>query len=48
MDTAARLLVKLDLAPLVTNVMDFEDASNAYALIDQHPDKILQVVLKYA
>ena len=48
MDTATSLLVKLDLAPLVTNVMDFEDAAKAYALIDQHPDKILQVLLKYS
>jgi len=44
---AANLLPKLQLAPLITQVFDFERASEAYALIDQEPEKVLQVVLKY-
>jgi len=47
MTAATQLLLKLNLAPLVTNVIDFREAAKAYSLIDQHPEEVLQVVLKY-
>ncbi|HEY8457449.1 MAG TPA: zinc-binding alcohol dehydrogenase [Actinopolymorphaceae bacterium] len=38
---------RLDLAPLVTHRIPARDAARAFALVDQHPADVLQVVLEY-
>jgi 2-desacetyl-2-hydroxyethyl bacteriochlorophyllide A dehydrogenase len=42
---ALNLLPKLDLAPLISHRVPLEHAPAAYALIDQHPEQTVQVVL---
>ncbi len=44
---AARLLPALTLAPLVSHRIPFDRAAEAYALVDAHPDQVVQVVLTY-
>jgi 2-desacetyl-2-hydroxyethyl bacteriochlorophyllide A dehydrogenase len=44
---ARDLLSELQLALLITHRLPFADAAAAYALIDQHPDQTVQVVLNY-
>ena len=41
------LMLKLRLEPLITHEIPYQDAAAAYSLIDQHPQDIMQVVLKY-
>ena len=38
---------ELVLDPLVTHRVPFHDAARAYALVDEHPDETVQVVLTY-
>ncbi len=45
---ALHLLPQLDLAPLITHRFAFEEAADAYRLIDEHPEQTAQVVLTYA
>ena len=47
-DVARSLLAELTLLPLVTHRFPFERASDAYALLDAHPDETVQVLLTYA
>jgi 2-desacetyl-2-hydroxyethyl bacteriochlorophyllide A dehydrogenase len=47
MDTARDRLESLDLAPLITHRVPFEDASSAYRLLDEHPESAVQVLLTY-
>jgi threonine dehydrogenase-like Zn-dependent dehydrogenase len=42
-----RLLAELDLAALVTHRFPLAAAADAYALLDEHPDEALQVLLTY-
>ncbi len=44
---AGHLLRELGLAALVTHRMPFERAPEAYALLDEHPADVMQVVLTY-
>lgn len=44
---AVRLLPVLTLAPLVSHRIPFDRAAEAYALVDAHPDQVVQVVLTY-
>ena len=52
-DTARRLALARDLLselvldPLVTHRIPFRDAARAYALVDEHPEETVQVVLTY-
>ena len=45
---ACDLLPRLELAPLISQRIPVEQAAEAYALIDQHPDRTVQVVLTYS
>jgi 2-desacetyl-2-hydroxyethyl bacteriochlorophyllide A dehydrogenase len=45
--SATELLPLLTLAPLVTHTFAFDEASEAYRLIDQQPEDVIQVVLQY-
>lgn len=44
---ARDLLADLSLAPLITHRIPFADAARAYALVDEHPEEVVQVVLTY-
>ena len=44
---AVSLLSELALAPLVTHRFSYVDAAAAYALVDAHPDDVVQVLLTY-
>lgn len=41
------LLPRLQLAPLITHRFPFRHAADAYALVDQHPEETVQVILTY-
>ena len=45
---AVSLLTELELAPLVSRRFPYTRASEAYALVDAHPDDVVQVLLTYA
>jgi threonine dehydrogenase-like Zn-dependent dehydrogenase len=47
MQTAMRLLRAVDVNAMVTHEFDFADAPQAYALIDEHPNETLGVLLNY-
>lgn len=47
MALALDLLPSLRLAPLITHRVPFDRASEAYALVDLHPEQTVQVVLTY-
>lgn len=47
MDLALELLPQLDLEPLVSHRFAFDQAAEAYRLIDEHPEQTVQVVLTY-
>lgn len=47
MDTVLGLLPELDLNRLVSDVFPFHEAPRAYEKIDERPEEVLQVVLKY-
>lgn len=47
-DVARALLAELTLLPLITHRFPFQRASDAYALLDAHPDQTVQVLLTYA
>ena len=42
-----KLLSKLQLDNIITHVVPYENVAEAYALIDQHPEEVIQVVLSY-
>ena len=44
---AAELLPSLALAPLISHRFPFDRAAEAYALVDRHPEEVVQVVLTY-
>jgi 2-desacetyl-2-hydroxyethyl bacteriochlorophyllide A dehydrogenase len=44
---ARTLLPQLALAPLITHRIPFERASEAYELVDRHPEETAQVILTY-
>jgi 2-desacetyl-2-hydroxyethyl bacteriochlorophyllide A dehydrogenase len=44
----SRLLTELDLAPLFTHELPIDRAAEAYALVDQSPEGLVQCVLAYA
>jgi len=44
---AAELLPSLALEPLISHRFPFDRAAEAYALVDQHPEEVVQVVLTY-
>jgi 2-desacetyl-2-hydroxyethyl bacteriochlorophyllide A dehydrogenase len=44
---ALDLLPSLQLAPLITHRIPFSRAAEAYALVDQHPEETVQVILTY-
>ncbi len=41
------LLPRLELAPMITHRFPFAEAARAFAMVDEHPDEVLQVVLEY-
>jgi 2-desacetyl-2-hydroxyethyl bacteriochlorophyllide A dehydrogenase len=45
---ATSLLAELELAPLISHRFPYTRASEAYALVDGHPDDVVQVLLTYA
>jgi len=47
LDTALSLLGELVIGPLVTHRIPFARAAEAYALVDQHPEETVQVILTY-
>lgn len=47
LDLARELLGELVLSPLVTHRFPIRDAARAYALVDEQPEKTVQVVLTY-
>lgn len=46
-NVALRLLGQLKLAELITHRFDFHEAAEAYKLIYQHEDQVIQVVPQY-
>jgi threonine dehydrogenase-like Zn-dependent dehydrogenase len=44
---AVQYLSELVLDELITHVFPFEQAAEAYRMIDTHPDEVIQVVLDY-
>jgi threonine dehydrogenase-like Zn-dependent dehydrogenase len=42
------LLPRLELTSLISHRMPLERAAEAFALVDQHPDQVTQIVLTYA
>jgi threonine dehydrogenase-like Zn-dependent dehydrogenase len=46
-DTCVELLGKLKLDNLITNIISFEQADEAYKLVDTKPEEVIQTVLKY-
>jgi 2-desacetyl-2-hydroxyethyl bacteriochlorophyllide A dehydrogenase len=48
MQLAVDLLPQLDLESLITHRFGFEQAADAYRLVDEHPEQTVQVVLTYA
>jgi 2-desacetyl-2-hydroxyethyl bacteriochlorophyllide A dehydrogenase len=47
LEVAWRMLAGTDVAHLITHRFPVEDAAAAYALIDQHPEQTVQVLLTY-
>jgi 2-desacetyl-2-hydroxyethyl bacteriochlorophyllide A dehydrogenase len=47
LDLAWQMLHQVEPAQLITHRFPIEQASQAYALLDQHPDKAIQVMLTY-
>lgn len=47
LDVAWRMLAATDVRPLITQRFPVEEAAAAYALIDQHPEQTVQVLLTY-
>jgi 2-desacetyl-2-hydroxyethyl bacteriochlorophyllide A dehydrogenase len=47
MSLARDLLPRLELGSLISHRIRFEDAADAFALVDQHADQTVQVVLTY-
>ncbi len=47
MEAVLDMLPRLCLKELITHVVDCREAASAYELVDQHPEEVLQVVLKY-
>jgi 2-desacetyl-2-hydroxyethyl bacteriochlorophyllide A dehydrogenase len=45
---ARDLLSSLELAPLISHRFPIERAADAYALVDQHPSEVTQVIFTYA
>jgi 2-desacetyl-2-hydroxyethyl bacteriochlorophyllide A dehydrogenase len=48
LDVARDLLQQLQLEPLISHRLPFEDAAQAYRLVDEHPEETVQVVLTYS
>lgn len=42
------LLPRLQLAPLISHRLPFDRAADAWRLVDEHPDEVVQVVIEYA
>jgi 2-desacetyl-2-hydroxyethyl bacteriochlorophyllide A dehydrogenase len=47
LELARDLLPRLELEALISHRFPIEEAAEAYALVDQHPDEVVQVVLTY-
>lgn len=45
--TAWTMLEQVDVAKLITHRFKFQEAAQAYRLIDQHPEEVVQVLLTY-
>ena len=48
LDAALKILPCLDLGGLITHRFAFEEAAQAYEIVDQHPEQALQVILAYS
>lgn len=44
---AEKMLSQIDVTPLITHRIPFEEAGRAYQLLDQHPDQAIQIILTY-
>lgn len=42
-----RLLTKVELEPMISHRFRFHEAAKAFALLDQHPESVLQVIMEY-
>jgi 2-desacetyl-2-hydroxyethyl bacteriochlorophyllide A dehydrogenase len=47
MRLAIELLGELELSPLISHRIPFEEAAEAYRLIDERPEEVVQVILEY-
>jgi 2-desacetyl-2-hydroxyethyl bacteriochlorophyllide A dehydrogenase len=47
-ELAVRYLGELSLGEMVSHVVPFDRAAEAYSLVDQHPSEVVQVVLDYS
>jgi 2-desacetyl-2-hydroxyethyl bacteriochlorophyllide A dehydrogenase len=47
MNAVVEMLPRLRLQELITDVVDYREAAEAYRLVDEHPEEIMQVVLSY-
>jgi len=45
--TVMKLLSKLKLEVMITNRFKFSEAAEAFALVDEHPQDVLQIILEY-
>ena len=45
--SAVKLLAEMPLESLVTHIVPFQDAQEAYELVHEHPEQCIQVVLEY-
>lgn len=41
------LLPSLKLKGMITHIFSFKDAPKAYGLVDKHPERVIQVILRY-
>lgn len=41
------LLPSLKLKEMITHIFSFKDAPKAYGLVDKHPERVIQVILRY-
>ena len=47
LEVCVQLLLKLKIENLISSIYEFEDIAQAYRTIDEHPEEIIQAVLKY-
>jgi threonine dehydrogenase-like Zn-dependent dehydrogenase len=46
-ELVVRYLAEIDFEPLITHTIPFARAAEAYRMIDEQPEQVVQVVLEY-